>query len=96
MEEPMGNQKNNPKLPTSSGETAGPTVTQGWSVARKREVVLRLLRGESLDAVSREIGVEPISQAVTSRFGGIAADAARGVSLRLDNGPQYTSYHFSH
>jgi len=31
---------------------------KGWSATRKREVVLRLLRGESLDAVSREIGVE--------------------------------------
>lgn len=58
MEEPMGNPKNNPKLPTSSGETAGSTVIQRWSAARKREVVLRLLRGESLDAISREIGVE--------------------------------------
>lgn len=29
-----------------------------WSARRKREVVLRLLRGEPLDAVSREIGVE--------------------------------------
>lgn len=29
-----------------------------WSVRRKREVVLRLLRGEPLDAVSREVGVE--------------------------------------
>lgn len=31
---------------------------QRWSAARKREVVLRLLRGESLDVLSREIGVE--------------------------------------
>jgi transposase InsO family protein len=45
---------------------------------------------------SRFSALEPISQAVISRFGGIAADAARGVSLRLDNGPQYTSHHFSH
>ena len=29
-----------------------------WSAKRKREVVLRLIRGESLDRVSREIGVE--------------------------------------
>ena len=58
MEEPMANPKNNPKLPTSSGEKAGATVIQRWSATRKREVVLRLLRGESLDAVSREIGVE--------------------------------------
>jgi transposase len=32
---------------------------QRWSVVRKREVVLRLLRGESLEALSRELGVEP-------------------------------------
>ena len=31
---------------------------QRWSARRKREVVVRLLRGEPLDAVSREIGVE--------------------------------------
>ena len=29
-----------------------------WSVRRKREVVLCLLRGEPLDALSREVGVE--------------------------------------
>ncbi|MEX3583181.1 MAG: hypothetical protein VB137_12355 [Burkholderia sp.] len=28
-----------------------------WSVGRKRPVVLRLLRGESIGAVSREVGV---------------------------------------
>ena len=31
---------------------------QRWSVGRKRDVVLRLLRGESLAALSREVGVE--------------------------------------
>ena len=31
---------------------------QRWSLGRKREVVLRVLRGESLDALSRELGVE--------------------------------------
>ena len=31
---------------------------QRWSARRKRDVVLRLLRGESLDAVSREVGLE--------------------------------------
>jgi transposase len=31
---------------------------QRWSAGRKREVVLRLLGGESLDALSRELGVE--------------------------------------
>jgi transposase len=31
---------------------------QRWSAARKREVVLRLLRGESVDALSRELSIE--------------------------------------
>jgi hypothetical protein len=29
-----------------------------WSARRKREVVLRLLRGEPVEALSRELGVE--------------------------------------
>lgn len=32
--------------------------TQRWSARRKREVALRLLSGEPLEAVSRETGVE--------------------------------------
>jgi len=31
---------------------------QRWSVARKREVALRLLRGEAVELLSRELGVE--------------------------------------
>ena len=31
---------------------------QRWSASRKRDVVLRLLRGEALEMVSREVGVE--------------------------------------
>ena len=31
---------------------------QRWTAARKREVVLRLFRGEPLDLLSRELGVE--------------------------------------
>ncbi|PNU20615.1 IS3 family transposase [Geothermobacter hydrogeniphilus] len=31
---------------------------QRWSAARKREVVLRMLRGEPVDALSRELNVE--------------------------------------
>ena len=31
---------------------------QRWSAGRKRDVVLRLVRGESLDSLSREMGVE--------------------------------------
>ena len=45
----------------ATGESAGGgalTPGQRWSAGRKREVVLRILRGESLDALSRELGVE--------------------------------------
>jgi len=33
-------------------------IPQRWSKRRKMEVVMRLFRGESLDDVSRELGVE--------------------------------------
>ena len=45
---------------------------------------------------SRFSALEPISQAAAARFGGSGADAARGVTLRLDNGPQYIARHFTH
>ena len=44
---------------------------------------------------SRFSALEPISQAVAARFAGSGADAARGVTLRLDNGPQYIAHHFT-
>ena len=45
-------------LPAASAP-AGRRPIQRWSAARKREVVLRLLRGEPIETVSRQIGVEP-------------------------------------
>ena len=44
----------------TGGSAGGGALAAGqrWSAGRKREVVLRLLRGESLDALSRELGVE--------------------------------------
>ena len=42
----------------AGGATSGPlTPGQRWSVGRKREVVLRLLRGEAAEDLSRELGV---------------------------------------
>ena len=55
----MENPKNNPKLPMDPGGKAGSKAIRRWSAARKREAVIRLLRGEPLQAVSRETGVEP-------------------------------------
>jgi transposase len=44
---------------TGHGEARSAPLTPGqrWSVARKREVVLRLLRGESAELLSRELGL---------------------------------------
>ena len=46
---------------------------QRWSVMRKREVVLHLLRRESVDALSRELGVERyrLEEWKERAFGGI-------------------------
>jgi hypothetical protein len=44
--------------PAPGAPKPGPLAPgQRWSVARKREVVLRLLRGESAELLSRELGV---------------------------------------
>ena len=44
--------------PAQSGAALGPLAPgQRWSAARKREVVLRLLRGEAAELLSRELGL---------------------------------------
>jgi transposase len=46
------------ELAMGQGGHGGPLAPgQRWSVARKREVVLRLLRGEAAEDLSRELGV---------------------------------------
>jgi transposase len=85
MEEPMANPKNNPKLPPNSGEQAGPKIIQRWSAARRREIVLRLLRGDSLDAISWEIGVE-VYRLERWRDKALAAMDA-GLKERADDAP---------
>ena len=44
----------------SKNEAVTGPLTEGqrWSAGRKREVVLRLLRGESVEALSRELSIE--------------------------------------
>ena len=51
----------------TGGDTGGATTTNGggplepgqrWTLARKREVVIRMMRGEAIEALSRELGVE--------------------------------------
>jgi hypothetical protein len=44
----------------NKNETVTGSLAEGqrWSAACKREVVLRMLRGESVDALSRELNIE--------------------------------------
>ena len=44
--------------PARAGTSLGPLAPgQRWSAGRKREVVLRLMRGESAELLSRELGL---------------------------------------
>ena len=43
---------------TTAGQTGRLKKGERWSLKRKRDVALRLLRGESVQALSRELGVE--------------------------------------
>lgn len=43
---------------STAGAASPLAAGQRWTVSRKREVVLRMFRGESLDSLSRELGVE--------------------------------------
>jgi hypothetical protein len=73
------------KLETPASEPA-PTevgeVPERWSVQRKTELVLRLLRGEALDAVSRESQV-PAHELESWKRGFLEA-GARGLKTRSD------------
>ena len=45
-------------LSSGGGTPTGPLAPgQRWSAARKRDVVLRLMRGESAELLSRELGL---------------------------------------
>ena len=45
------------RAPHAGGDGPAPTRRRRMSAGRKREAVLRLLRGEDLELVSRELGV---------------------------------------
>lgn len=62
-----------------------------WTASRKIEVVLRILRGESLDAISRELGLEVYlleewrSKALQGMESGLKARAEDPLQQELDN-----------
>ena len=59
MWSPMKDPNSNQTVLAATAEMAVHKPIRRWSAARKRDVVLRLLRGESIEAVSRQVAVEP-------------------------------------
>ena len=55
----MKDLNSNQTVLAATTEMAVQKPIQRWSAARKRDVVLRLLRGESIEAVARQVGIEP-------------------------------------
>jgi hypothetical protein len=62
---------------------AGPDLPERWSVQRKTELVLRLLRGEAFDAVSRESQVPAHELEGWKRI--FLEQGARGLKTRSDD-----------
>src|SRR3989442_5433872 len=54
----MGTNKRKPTPGSEPPVVEVPELPERWSAARKTELVMRLLRGEALDAVSRESQVQ--------------------------------------
>ena len=54
---PVGSEGGRSPSTLSTGRVGPLAPGQRWSVARKREAVLRLLRGESAEMLSRELGL---------------------------------------
>src|SRR3954454_12328693 len=66
------------RAPHAGGDGPAPTLRRRMSAGRKREAVVRLLRGEDLELVSRGLGVPPAEL----RVGRAASLAAGEASLR--------------
>ena len=81
MKDPNSNQT----VPAADIETAVRKPIQRWSAARKRDIVLRLLLGESIEAVSRQVAVEPYRLEQWRERGLAALDA--GLKDRAEDDP---------
>jgi transposase-like protein len=67
----MENPTNTAKLP-SAASAAAASRPQRWSARRKQEIVLRLLRGEPIEAIARELG----KRVFQARLSNVAAKKA--------------------
>ena len=70
--------------------TAPPEPVKRWTRTRKMEVVMRMIRGESVEALSRELGVEVYrleewrEMALAGMEGGLRAKKKDALEVRLD------------
>jgi len=75
-----------PRKPATSPEPSSPAnegeLPERWSIQRKAELVLRLLRGEALDAVSRESQVPAHELESWKRI--FLEQGSRGLKTRSD------------
>jgi hypothetical protein len=72
-----------PATPPEPSSTASETeLPERWSVQRKAELILRLLRGEALDAVSRESQVPAHELESWKRV--FLEQGTRGLKIRSD------------
>jgi transposase len=85
MWSPMKDPNSNQTVPAAVTETAVRKPIQRWSAARKRDIVLRLLLGESIEAVSRQVAVEPYRLEQWRERGLAALDA--GLKDRAEDDP---------
>lgn len=76
---------------SATGSASGAAEVKRWSTGRKRSVVLRLLRGEPVDAVSREVGVTIAEleqwreQALAGMEAGLKTRTTDPLQARLDD-----------
>jgi len=75
----------------SAGRAASPPgPVKRWTRARKMEVVMRMIRGESVEALSRELGVEVYrleewrEMALAGMEGGLRAKKKEATEVLLD------------
>jgi transposase len=79
----MGTKSRKPATPAEPSSPPNEVeLPERWSVQRKSELVLRLLRGEALDAVSRESQVPAHELEGWKRI--FLEQGARGLKIRTD------------
>lgn len=79
------------RRPTGEEPGGAPPPPQRWSARRKAEIVLRLLKGESIDALSRE--TQQTAAKLSEWRDSFLAGAESGLKARLEQDEQEAHLH---